>query len=677
MNLWTIYYRETLGKTSPMIESGERPRGTVFSTEAAGRSPVLFAVLALGARALLAQSEGRWEASLFGGGYFGSRISLTPTGASVIGDTAAYGLRFSFGVTRNFALETTLSHAHPSLTSKDPNTGASLGPSSSFDVNTYELNGLFGWGHGRTRGYFGFGFGAMHLGLPQELDPGTRLSANIAIGGKYYFTEDLALRVDARYRWRVTNSRVGTILCGSEGCNTFTTNLYSSAEVTAGLSYRFGPRFEGADADTSSGSGSGGEKRFWPAAGEVALLEVLPWSFNRYVSNAEFAHISIDTIKANFAAGFTYDRDHFDTNQSSHPFHGSLFFNAARTNGYSYWESGAFALVGSFLWEGFMEKEPPAINDLVNTTLGGMTRGEIQFRLSNIVLDNTASGSERLWREIGGALLNPVGAFNRLINGEMSRDFPNPSDRNPEFLQVIGDLGYRHTNGAAEHADQGIFSLSLIYGDPFRTAMEKPFDVFAATIDLNYPGGTLVSRIDERGILKGWELTDPAERMRHIFIFSQDYLYYNNASQVAGAQAFGAGLVSWYGLAPGLNVVTDLSALAVPLGAVQTTNFVNPTTGRNFDYGPGGGFRAGARIFCGGREIVNLGYGVAWLATAQGTSDNNTLQFFRATGRIPIVGQFGVGGAYSWYSRQTSYPRFFEARKTQSMWRLFGTWAFF
>src|SRR5215471_4300001 len=234
-------------------------------------APIFFAA-ALCAGTLLAQSEGRWEASLFGGGYFGSRISLTPSTATEIGDTGAYGLRLSFGVTKHFALETTFSHARPSLTSKDLVTGASLGPSSSFDVSTYELNGLFGWGHGRTRGYFGLGFGAMHLGLPQELDPGTRLTANIAIGGKYFFTDDLAVRVDARYRWRVTDTRLGTVICGSEGCNAFTTNLYSSAEITAGITYRFGPRIEADSAGTASAFSSG-EKQFWRAAGEVALLE--------------------------------------------------------------------------------------------------------------------------------------------------------------------------------------------------------------------------------------------------------------------------------------------------------------------------------------------------------------------------------------------------------------------
>jgi len=29
------------------------------------------------------------------------------------------------------------------------------------------------------------------------------------------------------------------------------------------------------------------------------------------------------------------------------------------------------------------------------------------------------------------------------------------------------------------------------------------------------------------------------------------------------------------------------------------------------------------------------------------------------------------GGGYSWYSRKTTYPSFFEARKTQSEWRVF------
>ena len=83
---------------------------------------------------------------------------------------------------------------------------------------------------------------------------------------------------------------------------------------------------------------------------------------------------------------------------------------------------------------------------------------------------------------------------------------------------------------------------------------------------------------------------------------------------------------------------------------------------------PGGG-----AALWGARELLAVGYGIAWAHTVNGVSRNNTLQFFRATARIPIAGPLGVGGGYWWYSRLTSYPGFFEPRRTQSEWRAFLT----
>ena len=59
-----------------------------------------------------------------------------------------------------------------------------------------------------------------------------------------------------------------------------------------------------------------------------------------------------------------------------------------------------------------------------------------------------------------------------------------------------------------------------------------------------------------------------------------------------------------------------------------------------------------------------------------GLSTNNTLQFFRGVARLPIYGPVGVGAGYSWYSRKTTYPGFFEPRKTQGEWRAFVNAAF-
>jgi hypothetical protein len=417
-------------------------------------------------------------------------------------------------------------------------------------------------------------------------------------------------------------------------------------------------------------------RRFLAAAGEVVLLEVLPWGFYRYLDKDDSARISWATIRQNFRTGFKYDRDHFRVNQSSHPYHGGLYFDAARSNGYGFWGSSAFALAGSLAWECCMENTAPSVNDLVNTTLGGMTRGEVAHRMSVLILDNTAGGADRLWREIAAAVINPVGALNRLLRGEMTRDFPNPDDRFPHGFSLSADLGYRRIGGDASHPDQWVLSLSALYGDPFAGDIRNPFDTFWVGIDLNSPGGTAISRVEERGILKGWELTDPTSGVRHIFGFSQEYEYLNNRSQVFGAQMFGAGVLSRFQFRPGFLAVTDVTALAIPLAGIQTTDFENPQTGRNYDYAPGVGVRAEGRIYVGGREVLGGGYGIVYASTANGVSKSNTLQFFRAVARLPLRGPISVGAAYAWYSRKTAYSGFAEPPRKQDEARLFVNWVF-
>lgn len=44
-------------------------------------------------------------------------------------------------------------------------------------------------------------------------------------------------------------------------------------------------------------------KRFLPAAGELILLEIGPWAFNRYVTKEDFAYISWETELSRIPAG--------------------------------------------------------------------------------------------------------------------------------------------------------------------------------------------------------------------------------------------------------------------------------------------------------------------------------------------------------------------------------------
>jgi Domain of unknown function (DUF3943) len=414
-----------------------------------------------------------------------------------------------------------------------------------------------------------------------------------------------------------------------------------------------------------------GRRRFLTAASELVLLEAIPWAFDRYIGRYDFAFISTETVRENFRRGFGYDPDTFVVNQSSHPYHGSLFFNAARENGYGFWESSAFAFIGSLIWECCMENTRPSTNDLVNTTLGGMTRGEVAHRLSNMIIDNESTGKTRVIREIAAGIINPAALLNRLLRGEAFKQFENSPDRFPKLIVLSTDLGYRRFQKGA-HQNQWIGTVSFLYGDPFEGDMVHPFDSFWVGLDASSPGGVFFTRIEERGILKGWELTDKSASVRHIVGFSQEYEYLNNASQVFGAQILSGGILSKYRIRESITALTDASVMVFPLAGIRTTDFEDPETGRRYDYAPGAGARVAGRIYFGGREVLGVGYGVAWAHTVNGSSTNNTLQFLRGVARVPIYGPLGAGAAYSWYSRKTSYPGFFESRKTQGEWRVFA-----
>jgi hypothetical protein len=355
-----------------------------------------------------------------------------------------------------------------------------------------------------------------------------------------------------------------------------------------------------------------------------------------------------------------------------HPYQGSLFFEAGRSNGFTYWESGLFALTGSLLWEFLLENERPSTNDVINTTLGGMVRGEVQHRLATMLLDNTASGGERFWRELGAGILNPVGFLTRLFNGELGRTFANPADRLPDRFVLSGDLGYRRVGGPVPHPSQGLVSVSVRYGDPFVRGVRAPFEAFNALLEFEFPSDDVLTRFEERGILRSWDLTDRGTRVRHVFALSQEYDYVNNEAEVVGTQAFSAGILSHFELGGRFSVEADLEAVAVPLAAVKTVVLPEDSTERDYDFGSGGGLFAAVRLERGGHELVSAGYAITWLPTVSGPSDFNALQFFRATAVVPIAGPFGVGGGYRWYRRKTDYPADFSTRRSQSEWRVFA-----
>lgn len=159
-------------------------------------------------------------------------------------------------------------------------------------------------------------------------------------------------------------------------------------------------------------------KHFWRAAGETVGFNIGLWAFDRYVQKGHFAYINLNTIKENFKHGFEWDNDHLATNMFAHPYNGSLFFNAGRSNGYNFWQSELFAIGGSAMWEMFMECEYPSTNDIIATPIGGAAIGEVLYRASDLVLDDRTTGWNRFAREFAAFVISPMRGFTRLVSGD-------------------------------------------------------------------------------------------------------------------------------------------------------------------------------------------------------------------------------------------------------------------
>ena len=221
------------------------------------------------------------------------------------------------------------------------------------------------------------------------------------------------------------------------------------------------------------------------AIGEVLVINMGVWAYDCYISKQDFAQINGRTIKQNFRKGFVWDDDVIGTNFISHPYHGSLYFNAARSNGFNFYQSIPFVVGGSLMWEFFLETESPSINDLFATTSGGIMFGEISYRLSDLFIDNSARGVNRVFREIGAGLLSPVRGINRIISGAAwKRSYYNTGSSIPfEFNISAGSRMLKRSFGA-DYLPYAELMASFVY-NPQQEDCERPYDWFSLKIALD------------------------------------------------------------------------------------------------------------------------------------------------------------------------------------------------
>jgi hypothetical protein len=399
-------------------------------------------------------------------------------------------------------------------------------------------------------------------------------------------------------------------------------------------------------------------KRPLLAASEVVTVNALVWSYDRYIrengTNPGF-RIGFNSFEENIKNGFEFDDNDFPTNMYAHPYHGDLYFNAARSNGMSFWGSVPYTWGGSFMWEFFGEVHHPAINDWILTSMGGMALGEVFFRFSQMVTDNTATGSRRTWGELGGTLINPVRGFTRLVTGEWSQVQPNPPDRFPHSSHVSYRVGIRTSgHGHLWEADTSrvFMEIAANIGDPFLGDHKKPFDTFDFGFQLNFNDKQTIGRMQTIGLLAAAPAME-TDHSKHMIGFTQHFDYFNNSDFELGGQSLATSVYSQFRAGENFAVRTQLHLNAIVMAG--TKNDYPSFTGRSYDFGPGLGFKFGGTFYYHHHPFLILSHSRFWIHSINGSIADHLISATRARLDVPLTQGVSVGADYWLYTADRLY----------------------
>jgi hypothetical protein len=400
------------------------------------------------------------------------------------------------------------------------------------------------------------------------------------------------------------------------------------------------------------------------------------------------ARITPKTWWANMQQGMVWDLDDFTVNQIGHPYQGNNYFTAGRANGLNFYESAALTAFGSATWEFFGETNHASLNDFINTTLGGITLGEMFHRAGWLVRNTQATGKRRLWSEIGATALDPITGLNRFASGDSARVTDKPSDLVPSSLSGVASAGvlWRGTQESAfTAAGDPFLEVDAYYGDTNTGRSRTPYDAF--WLRMRFGGGSAFSEARVRGRLFG----QPIGKSAFQFSVIQTYNYQTNDAYSTGSQAIDAAIGTTRAITKrtsfwilGWGGLTVLGAVdSLPAGVTEKPEEKEPTAGqgvsegpRFYDYGPGSDFGTLARLTRDGREVALFFYVGRHIYSLDGVRANHFLQHGRIDLLFPLRRSLGIGTSAEFFHRRSAYQ---DAEQTIARYhypqlRLYLTW---
>jgi uncharacterized protein DUF3943 len=199
-------------------------------------------------------------------------------------------------------------------------------------------------------------------------------------------------------------------------------------------------------------------------------------------------------------SGVRFDNNTHVTNNVLHPFAGAAYYGLSRANGLGVGMSSLYTVISSLAWETAEWREKISINDMVATTIGGISAGEFLIQLGSYL--NSAPGDTTVAQDVAkGTLGFPIWVHDR-IDGR--RPDPRPARDNLGFSSAYTHrftVGYENgwlANAGDVRQETRGFALegNLVsmrgYLDP------ETFDT--AFAQGNFTSGALAMQFDDSGL---------------------------------------------------------------------------------------------------------------------------------------------------------------------------------
>jgi hypothetical protein len=408
---------------------------------------------------------------------------------------------------------------------------------------------------------------------------------------------------------------------------------------------------------------------FWQAAAGVVAVNGLTWFYNWHVQRWEWADVGTQSWWANLRGGFSWDDDVFGANQVAHPYHGSLYFNAARSSGYDFWGSTPFVAAGSLGWELFTENVRPSLNDLINTTLGGIALGEAAYRLSSLLTSKRALG-----RKMGAFVVSPVARSHAFLHRRRSRA-DTARGLLPESSSALIAVGQRIGSGgspAGMAASRAFVGLSVQYGSAFADRLHRPYDAFEFSLHLSPEEHVVLSHVGLSGVLSRRTLVRSPRSQMYLALY-QHYDYDDLPAFKASSQSLSGALLYRQSAGSRTQVDLGLHLEGVPLGAISSE--YQGVRRRDYDYGPGLAGRFTGALRRDGRDLIRLDARTVWIHSVYGADADHLATTARVSAMVPVVRMVSVGGDVGLTVRRSFYRDMPTATKRIPQVRAYLVWS--